>query len=78
MLLAASLLLVVAVRVKQTEAGYRVHDLRSELVRLRQEKSALDAERATLLRPSRLADLGRRTLGLVAVDGARAAPRRTP
>jgi cell division protein FtsL len=71
-LVAASLLLLVGVRVAQVQTGYRVHDLRSELVRLKQERAALDVEKGSLLRPARLAQLARTQLDLVPVDGARA------
>lgn len=76
-LLAASLLLLVGVRVAQVQTGYRVHDLRTELLRLRHERAALDVEKATLLRPSRLAHLARTSLDLVPVDAARAVPAMT-
>lgn len=73
-LVAASLLVLVGVRVAQVQTGYRVHDLRGELVRLRQERAALDVEKGALLRPARLAQLARTTLDLVPVDAARALP----
>ena len=70
-LVVASLLLLVGVRNAQLQVGYRVHDLQAERTRLRQEKSALDVERATLLRPTRLADLARTTLELGPADASR-------
>jgi hypothetical protein len=73
-LVAASLLLLVFVRVGQTRAGYDVHDLRAERTRLAQERAALDVERASLLRPARLATWARTEAGLVPVDAARLMP----
>ncbi len=73
-LLAASLLLLVFVRVGQTRAGYDVHDLRSERARLLQERAALEVERASLLRPARLAQWARSEAGLFPVDPARVVP----
>ncbi len=70
-LVVASLLLLVGVRVAQVQTGYRVHDLQSELLHLKKERASLDVERATLLRPARLAKLSRTTLGLVPVDPSR-------
>lgn len=70
-MLAASLLLLVGVRTAQVQTGYRVHDLRSELIRIRQERASLDVEKAALLRPSRLAELARTQLDLVPVDASR-------
>jgi cell division protein FtsL len=66
----ASLLLLVWVRTAQIKVGYRVHELESEMLKLKQERAALEVERASLLRPARLAELSRTTLGLVAVDAA--------
>ena len=62
--------LIAFVRLKslQVEAGYRVHDLRSRLVVLDQQRAALEVERAALARPHRLAQLARTTLGLVPPD----------
>ena len=62
--------LVGFVRLKslQVEAGYRVHDLRSRLVVLDQQRAALVVERAALARPHRLAQLARTTLSLVPPD----------
>ena len=73
-LLAAGLLFVVTVRTGQIQSGYRVHDLRTQLLRLKEERAMLEVERASLLRPARLAELGRTTLQLVPVDGERAVP----
>lgn len=78
-LVVAALLLLVFVRVGQTRAGYVVHDLRAERTRLAQERSALEVERASLLRPARLSQWARSEAGLapvepvrvVALDGAR-------
>ena len=67
----AALLVLVSVRTAQIRAGYRVHDLESEVLKLKQDRAALDVERATLLRPARLAELSRTTLGLVPVDATR-------
>ena len=65
-----TLALVGFVRLKsvQVEVGYRVHDLRTRLVVLDQQRAALEVERAALARPHRLAQLARDTLGLVPPD----------
>lgn len=67
--------LVGFVRLKSTqiEVGYRIHDLRSRLVTLDQQRAALDVERSALSRPSRLAQIARTTLGLVSPDASMAA-----
>lgn len=70
-LVVASLLLLVFVRVGQTKAGYAVHDLRAERTRLQQERSALEVERASLLRPARLSQWARTEAGLVPVEPVR-------
>jgi cell division protein FtsL len=67
----ASLLLLVWVRTAQIKVGYRVHDLESEMLKLKQERAALEVERASLLRPARLAELSRTTLGLAPVEATR-------
>ncbi len=64
----ASLVVFVRVKSAQIEVGYRIHDLRQELVSLEQQHSALEVERTALLRPSRLAHLARTELGLVPAD----------
>jgi hypothetical protein len=65
-----TLALVGFVRLKsvQVEVGYRVHDLRTRLVVLDQQRASLEVERAALARPHRLAQLARDTLGLVPPD----------
>lgn len=70
-LVVAALLLLVAVRVGQTKAGYAVHDLRAESARLAQERAALEVERASLLRPARLSQWARAEAGLAPVDAHR-------
>jgi hypothetical protein len=70
-LVVAALLLLVAVRVGQTKAGYAVHDLRAERTRLSQERAALEVERASLLRPARLSQWARTEAGLVPVEPTR-------
>jgi cell division protein FtsL len=70
-LVVAALLLLVAVRVGQTKAGYQVHDLRAERTRLAQERAALEVERASLLRPARLSQWARSEAGLVPVEPTR-------
>jgi len=62
--------LVGFVRLKsvQVEVGYRVHDLRTRLVVIDQQRAALEVERAALARPHRLAQLAVETLGLVPPD----------
>jgi cell division protein FtsL len=61
----ASLVFLVHTRSRQIEAGYRIHDLRQELVRLEHVRTSLEVERAALARPSRIAQLARTTLQLV-------------
>ncbi len=70
-LVVAGLLLLVFVRVGQTKAGYAVHDLRAERTRLQQERSALEVERASLLRPARLSQWARTEAGLAPVEPVR-------
>ena len=79
-LLIGSLSLLVFIRVGQTRAGYQVHDLRAERTRLAQERAALDVERASLLRPTRLATWARSEAGLIPLDPSRvmAAPAPAP
>ncbi len=71
--------LVGFVRLKSTqiEVGYRIHDLRSRLVTLDQQRAALDVERSALSRPSRLAQIARTTLGLVPADTTMSATSRS-
>ena len=71
--------LVGFVRLKSTqiEVGYRIHDLRSRLVTLDQQRAALDVERSALSRPSRLAQIARTTLGLVSPDASMSATSRS-
>ncbi len=73
MLLTATLVAFVRLKSAQVEAGYRIHDLRSRLVVLDQQRAALDVERSALARPSRLAQVARTTLGLVPPDASMAA-----
>ncbi|MBI1948018.1 MAG: hypothetical protein HYS27_20170 [Deltaproteobacteria bacterium] len=62
----SSLVGLVLVRTAAVDAGYRVHDRRAALARLRDERAALELERAMLLRPTRLAaEAGRLGLGPV-------------
>lgn len=53
-LVSASLVGLVLVRTAAVDAGYRVHDRRAAIARLRDERAALELERAMLLRPTRL------------------------
>lgn len=75
-LVVGALMGFVRLKSMQTEAGYRIHDLRQRLVTLEQQRLALDVERTALSRPARLAYLARTTLGLVPAD-VRAAVRPT-
>jgi cell division protein FtsL len=56
---------VVHTKSRQIEAGYRIHDLRQQLVALEHQRTSLEVERAALSRPTRLAQLARTALGLV-------------
>jgi hypothetical protein len=62
-----SLVGLVLVRTAAVDAGYRVHDRRAALARLRDERAALELERAMLLRPARLTEQGDK-LGMAVVD----------
>jgi cell division protein FtsL len=66
--LTTSLVWLVRVRSQAVEAGYRIHALRMQLVQLEQQRAALEVERATLARPTRLAIFARTDLGLVPPD----------
>ena len=61
----AALVGFVRIKSAQIEVGYRIHDLRQELVTLEQQRTALEVERTALLRPNRLAHLASTELGLV-------------
>lgn len=62
-----SLVGLVLVRTAAVDAGYRVHDRRATLARLRDERAALELELAMLLRPARLTEQGEK-LGMAVVD----------
>ncbi len=62
---------LVWVRVSQVETGYAIQQLRQDETRLRNEKSALQVEVASLLRPERLAALAKSELDLEAPDATR-------
>jgi cell division protein FtsL len=61
----SSLVFLVHTKSQQIETGYRIHDLRQELVRLEHQRTSLEVERAALARPSRVALLARTALQLV-------------
>jgi cell division protein FtsL len=63
--LTASLVFLVHTKSREIEAGYRIHDLRQQLVALEHQRTSLEVERAALARPTRLAQLARSVLGLV-------------
>jgi cell division protein FtsL len=63
--LTASLVFLVHTKSRQIEAGYRIHDLRQQLVALEHQRTSLEVERAALARPTRLAQLARTALGLI-------------
>jgi cell division protein FtsL len=65
----AALVVLVNIKSAQVQTGYRVHDLRTELMRLRADKAGLDVEWATLTRPTRIARIARDELDLVAPTG---------
>lgn len=75
--LTTSLVWLVRVRSQAVEAGYRIHALRMQLVQLEQQRAALEVERATLARPTRLAIFARTDLGLVPPDLSAAVPTTT-
>lgn len=60
-----SLIFLVHTKSRQIEAGYRIHDLRQQLVVLEHQRTSLEVERAALARPTRLAQLARTALGLI-------------
>ena len=64
-IITAALVATVHLKSLQVEAGYRIHDLRSRLVVLEQQRATLDVEHAALARPQRLAAIAAE-LGLVA------------
>lgn len=66
--LTAAFVGMVRVKSQATEVGYRIHALRTELIQLEQQRAALEVEKNSLLRPTRLAEIARRDLGLVAPD----------
>lgn len=75
----ATMMGFVRLKSAQIEAGYRIHDLRTRLVTIEQQRAALDVERAALSRPSRLAQIARVDLGLVPADTSSAnSPRLLP
>jgi cell division protein FtsL len=53
----ASLLALIALKTSQVQAGYRIHDLRTELQRLRAATDQLEVEYHALTRPARLGKL---------------------
>jgi cell division protein FtsL len=61
----ASLVFLVHTKSREIEAGYRIHDLRQQLVALEHQRTSLEVERAALARPTRLAQLARTALGLI-------------
>lgn len=67
-LVVASTAFLVWVRTAQVEAGYAIQKLRHDDARLRHERSALDVEIASLLRPERLAHVARTQLGMQPAD----------
>lgn len=69
-LVTSSMVGLVLVRTATVDAGYRVHDRRAALARLRDERAALELERAMLVRPTRLSAEAER-LGLGPVVAAR-------
>jgi cell division protein FtsL len=79
-LVTGSLVLLVHTKSREIEAGYRIHDLRQQLVTLEHQRTSLEVERAALARPSRVAHIARTALGLIppridtTVAGAAGAP----
>ena len=76
-IVSTSLVGLVLVRTAAVDAGYRVHDRRAALSRLRDERAALELERAMLLRPARLAEQAER-LGMAPVEAGRVIAGRVP
>jgi len=60
----ASLVFLVWVKMTQVQVGYDIHRQQTDLVKLRQEKSALEVEVSALRRPERLMRLARERLDL--------------
>jgi cell division protein FtsL len=60
-----SLVFLVHTKSREIEAGYRIHDLRQQLVALEHQRTSLEVERAALARPSRVAQIARTALGLI-------------
>lgn len=60
-----SLVFLVHTKSREIEAGYRIHDLRQQLVSLEHQRTSLEVERAALARPSRVAQIARTGLGLI-------------
>jgi cell division protein FtsL len=63
-LVTASLIFLVWVKMSQVQLGYEIHRQQSDLVKLRQEKNALEVEVSALRRPERLLRLAAERLDL--------------
>ena len=63
-LVVSALLFLAWVRAAQVRMGYEIHDLRSDVMRLRHERSELAIETQTLERPERLDAIAREKLSL--------------
>lgn len=72
--LTAALVWMVRVKSSAVEVGYRIHEQRTRLVQLEQQRAALEVERTSLLRPTRLAAIARADLGLVPPDVSTSLP----
>ncbi len=66
----ATLVWMVRVKSQAIEVGYRIQSLRTQVVQLEQQRSALEVEKNALSRPTRLAAIARNELGLVPPDAS--------
>lgn len=63
-LITASLIFLVWVKMVQVQAGYAIHALQTEAMKLRQERSTLEVEVSALKRPERLRRIAVERLGM--------------